>query len=582
MSTVVVDPVTRIEGHLRIEAETDTDNVITRATCAGTMVRGIEIIMRGRDPRDAWAFAQRMCGVCTTSHSIASIRAVEDALAYPIPENARIIRNLLNGAQFVHDHVVHFYHLHALDWVDIVSALDADPEVTAEAQRCISPDRSDNTGRSYFADVQRTLRRFVDSGQLGIFTNGYWGHPEYKLPPEINLMAFAHYLEALAWQRRVARLHAVFGGRNPHPNFVVGGVPNTISIDQAGATAVDEAGLKLVEDVIGEMRTFVDQVYLPDALAIAGFYKDWFTRGEGLGNFLTVGDFPLTRPGTPDRLLDADDLFIPRGAILGRDLSVVHPVDLADPGQIQELVNNSWYEYAAGKGTPLHPYEGETVLNYTGPEPPFDVLGANDAYSWVKSPRWRGKPMEVGPLAHVLMMYATGNEAARDAVDRALVKLEQPIDAMFSTMGRVLARAVESKLIADAMDGWFEQLEESIERGDLRTHNDAQFDPSTWPATARGVGFMEAPRGALAHWLVIDDARIANYQAIVPTTWNAGPRDPLGQQGPFETSIQGHRLQIPDQPLEILRTIHSFDPCMGCAVHLMDPNGEELLEVKVR
>ncbi|MGI9334458.1 MAG: nickel-dependent hydrogenase large subunit [Gammaproteobacteria bacterium] len=590
MSTVVVDPITRIEGHLRIEAETDDNNVITRASCAGTMVRGIEIIMRDRDPRDAWAFAQRMCGVCTTSHSIASIRAVEDALRYPIPENARIIRNLINGAQYVQDHVVHFYHLHALDWVDIVSALSADPDVTAEAQKCISPNRTENVTAGYFAEIKETLKNFVDSGQLGIFTNGYWGHPEYKLPPEINLLAFAHYLEALSWQRKVARLHAVFGGKNPHPNFVVGGVPSTISVgyqtvDGAGAakgiTAVDGIGLGVVAEVIEEMRNFVDQVYVPDALAIARFYEDWFTRGEGVGNFLTVGDFPLTSPGTPDRLIDAADLFIPRGAILNRDLSVLHPVDLTDPAQIQELVSHSWYDYTVGKDAPLHPYAGETTPNYSGPQPPFDTLDVDQSYSWVKSPRWRGKPMEVGPLAHVLMMYASGNEAAREQVDQALVKLELPLEALFSTLGRVVARVVESKLIADEMDGWYSQLTTNIAAGDLRTHNNDLFDPASWPASAQGVGFMEAPRGALAHWIVIEDGKIANYQAVVPTTWNAGPRDALGQQGPFEASIQGHKLQVPDQPLEILRTIHSFDPCMGCAVHLVDPDGEELLQVKV-
>ncbi len=582
MSTVVVDPITRIEGHLRIEAETDSNNVITRAACAGTMVRGIEIIMRERDPRDAWAFAQRICGVCTTSHSIASIRAVEDALSYAVPQNARIIRNLINGAQYVQDHVVHFYHLHALDWVDIVSALDADPAVTAEAQQCISPERTDNVSVAYFADVKARLASFVESGQLGIFTNGYWGHPEYKLPPEINLLAFAHYLEALAWQREIARLHAIFGGRNPHPNFVVGGVPNTISVNYEGVTAVDGTGLGVVSEAIAQMRQFVDQVYVPDAITIARFYKDWFTRGEGIGNFLTVGDFPLTSPGAPDDLLDGSTpLFFPRGAILNRDLSVVHPVDLSDPDQIQELVSHAWYDYSVGKNTPLHPYEGETTPNYTGPQPPYDALDASQSYSWVKSPRWRGKPMEVGPLARLLVMYAGGNAAVREQIDGVLVKLEQPLESMYSTLGRVVARVVESKIIADAMDGWYNQLISSIAAGDLRTHNNESFDPASWPAHAQGVGFMEAPRGALAHWLVIQDGKIANYQCIVPTTWNAGPQDAQGQQGPFEASIQGHQLQIPDQPLEILRTIHSFDPCMGCAVHLVDPEGEELLQIKV-
>ena len=584
MSTVVVDPVTRIEGHLRLEVETDASGVIQRASSVGTMLRGIEVIMRDRDPRDAWAITQRICGVCTSSHAITSVRAVEDALQYPIPENARIIRNLINGAQFVHDHVVHFYHLHALDWVDIVSALDADPAVTAELQRCISPQRTEDISIAYFADVQQRLKNFVESGQLGIFNNGYWGHPEYKLPPELNLLAFAHYLEALAWQRSVARLHAVFGGKNPHPNFAVGGSPSAISTFE-GATRIDGEGLGLVADIIAEMRRFIDQVYVPDTLAIARFYKDWFTKGEGVGNFLTFGDFPLTSPGAPDRLIDGENLFIPRGVILNRDLSVVHPLDLDDPEQVRELVSHSWYDYGAGKDAALHPFDGETTPNYTGPQPPFNTLDVDGSYSWVKSPRWRGKAVEVGPLAHVLMLYATGHEATRDLVNSALSELKVPIDALYSTMGRTAARALESKLLADEMSGWYDQLRTNISNGDIRTHNNALFDPSTWPAQARGIGFLEAPRGALGHWVVIEDGKIANYQAVVPTTWNAGPRttDAQGNEvsGPFEASLLGHQLFDPEQPIEILRTIHSFDPCMGCAVHLVDPDGEELLQVDV-
>lgn len=584
MSTVVVDPITRIEGHLRIEAETNDNGVITRASSAGTMVRGIEIIMKDRDPRDAWAFTQRICGVCTSSHAITAVRAVEDALQYPIPENARIIRNLINGAQYVHDHVVHFYHLHALDWVDIVSALNADPAVTAEAQKCISPSRTENVSATYFSDVQLKLKNFVESGQLGIFTNGYWGHPEYKLPPEINLLAFAHYLEALAWQRKVARLQAVFGGKNPHPNFVVGGCPCAISSNE-GDTRIDGAGLDLVAEVIQDMPAFVDQVYVPDTLAIARFYKDWFARGEGVGNFLTFGDFPLTSPGSFDSLIDSDNLFIPRGVILNRDLSVVHPLDLNDPEQIHELVSHSWYDYSAGKDAPLHPYDGETTPNYSGPQPPFEQLDTSQSYSWVKSPRWRGKAVEVGPLAHVLMLYATGHEATRDLVDGTLRELKLPLDALYSTMGRTAARAVETKLIADEMLGWYNQLQDNIAAGDLRTHNDELFDPATWPAQARGAGFLEAPRGALGHWVIIENGKIANYQAVVPTTWNAGPRttDTNGNEisGPYEAALLGHSLHDPEQPLEILRTIHSFDPCMGCAVHLVDPDGKELLRVKV-
>jgi hydrogenase large subunit len=575
--TVVVDPVTRIEGHLRIEAETD-GNVITRASSSGTMVRGIEIILRGRDPRDAWAFAQRICGVCTLVHGIASVRAVEDALKYDIPRNANLIRNLMIGAQFVHDHVMHFYHLHALDWVDVVSALSADPKATSELAQSISTYAKSSPG--YFADVQARVKKLVASGQLGIFANAYWGHPGYKLPPAANLMAVAHYLEALSWQREVAELHAIFGGKNPHPNFVVGGSPAAISVHEAGGTgttAVNSVGLARVGNIIGQMQSFVEQVYLPDTLAIASFYKDWFTpgHGEGVGNFLCYGDFPTRGVPEPQQMM------MPRGAILGRDLSHIHEVNLDAESEIQEYIAHSWYEYSTGKDSGLHPYQGQTTLHYTGPKPPYDHIDGQASYSWLKSPRWNGHVMEVGPLARVLMLYASGHEPTRELAGKALSQLELPLDALFSTMGRTAARTLESKLIADAMSGWYQQLMANINGGDVRTFNPDLWDRSSWPSHAQGVGFMEAPRGALAHWIVIDDGLISNYQAVVPSTWNAGPRDPQGQDGPYEAALKGQQLAVLAQPLEILRTIHSFDPCLACAVHLTDPNGEELLRVKV-
>ncbi|MFA7525858.1 MAG: nickel-dependent hydrogenase large subunit [Acidithiobacillus sp.] len=580
--TVVVDPVTRIEGHLRIEAEVK-DGVITGASSSGTMVRGLEIILQGRDPRDAWAFAQRICGVCTLVHGIASVRAVEDALHYPIPQNAQLIRNLMIAAQFVHDHVMHFYQLHALDWVDVLSALQADPAKTAALAQSLSDYPRSSPG--YFAEVKDKFARFAASGQLGIFANGYWGNPAYKLPPETNLMALAHYLDALAWQREVAKLHAVFGGKNPHPNFVVGGVPTAISVSPAalhdgaaagvGATAVNMTGLEIVQNVIREIRRFVDQVYLPDTLAIAGFYKDWFGKGEGVGNFLTYGEFPSMG------INDLDGLMIPRGIILNRDISTLHPLELTAPDQIQEFVAHSWYSYTVGKDQGLHPFAGQTHLDYTGPQPPYAHLDSAASYSWIKSPRWKGKAMEVGPLARMLVLYASGNQEARTLVDSSLRKLDLPVEALFSTMGRTAARTLESKIIADAMQGWYDQLMANIRAGKLETFNPALWEPSSWPAEARGVGFMEAPRGALAHWLVIKDGVIDNYQAVVPSTWNAGPRDAAGQDGPYEAALQGTELPDPAQPLEILRTIHSFDPCIACAVHLVDPAGEELLQVKI-
>jgi len=568
---IVVDPITRIEGHLRIEAQMEGDRIAS-AYSSGTMVRGIEIILRGRDPRDAWAFAQRICGVCTLVHGIASVRSVENALNYPIPPNAQLIRNLMIGAQYIHDHVMHFYHLHALDWVDVVSALSADPAATAQLAQSISDWPKASPG--YFSEIKKKLKGFVEAGQLGIFAKAYWGSPVYKLPPEANLMAVAHYLEALSWQRDVVKLHAIFGGKNPHPNFLVGGV--ACPIDLNSDSAINSKKLSQVQDVITSMRTFTDQVYVPDTLAIASFYKDWGERGEGLGNFLCYGDLPSTSMDDPE------GFFFPQGVILDRDLSTIHPLDLHNTEEIKEQVAHSWYDYSVGKEAGLHPYQGETQLNYTGPEPPFEHLNVEESYSWLKAPRWKDKAVEVGPLARVLMLYAKGHEQTRELVNMTLSKLDLPTRALFSTLGRTAARTLETKVLADAMQGWYDQLIANIKAGDTKTFNENLWDPSTWPARCQGVGFMEAPRGALGHWIVIEDGRIANYQAVVPSTWNAGPRDTQGQAGAYEAALQdNHQLADVKQPVEILRTIHSFDPCIACAVHLSDEDGDEMLQLKV-
>jgi hydrogenase large subunit len=398
-------------------------------------------------------------------------------------------------------------------------------------------------------------------------------------------MAVAHYLEALAWQRDVVKLHAIFGGKNPHPNFVVGGVPSAISVHTAAeiggggqsATAVNMTGLETVQNVIKQMRDFVDQVYVPDTLAIAGFYKEWGAMGEGLGNFMTFGDMPSKGFWDPESYL------IPRGVILNRDLTTVHPIDFDKDDEIEEYVSHSWYKYQGGDGKGLHPFAGETEFNYTGPKPPYDQLNVEDKYSWLKSPRWKGKSMEVGPLARVLMMYATGNHQTKELVDYTLKTLDVPVQALFSTLGRTAARTLESKIIADSMQGWYDALLANIKAGDVKTFNEQYWDPSTWPKAMHGVGLMEAPRGGLSHWIVVEDGRIANYQAVVPSTWNAGPRDSAGVPGAYEAALQDrHTLHDPKQPIEILRTIHSFDPCIACAVHVTDPDGEELVKVKVR
>ncbi|MEJ1378390.1 MAG: nickel-dependent hydrogenase large subunit, partial [Candidatus Sedimenticola sp. (ex Thyasira tokunagai)] len=465
-----------------------------------------------------------------------------------------------------------FYHLHALDWVDVVSALSADPKKTSELAQSISSWPKSSPG--YFSDMKKKLKGFVDAGQLGIFANGYWGHPAYKLPPEANLMAVAHYLEALTWQRDVAKLHTIFGGKNPHPNFLVGGVASPIDLNSD--SAINTKKLMQVQDVINQMRTFVDQVYVPDTLAVASFYKDWFKRGEGLGNFMCYGDLPATSMSDPSSYL------FPAGAILNRDLSTVHDIDVHDPGQIQEYVAHSWYDYDDGNEAGLHPYDGETNLNYTGPTPPYKHLDVEDAYSWLKSPRWKNHSMEVGPLARVLLLYAKGHEPTVELAKYALGKLDVPVEALFSTLGRTAARTLETKILADGMQGWFDDLVANIKAGDSKTFNETLWDPSSWPSECQGAGYMEAPRGALGHWVVIKDGKIANYQAVVPSTWNAGPRDAKGVPGAYEAALQdNHKLHDPKQPLEILRTIHSFDPCIACAVHLSDENGEELIKVQV-
>lgn len=566
---LVIDPITRIEGHLRIEAEVGPDNKIAAAYSSGTMVRGMEIILRGRDPREAWAFAQRACGVCTTVHAFASIRSVEDALKIKIPNAANLIRNLMIAQQYVHDHVMHFYHLHALDWVDVVAALKADPQKTSEIQQSISS--WPISSPAYFADVRNKVQAIVDSGQLSIFANAYWGHPAYKLPPEINLLAVAHYLEALDWQRDVVKIHTIFGGKNPHPNFVVGGVP--MPIDLNSDTALNASHLAIISASIEKIIAFVDQVYLPDLLAIAPYYLEYAGLGEGLGNFLTWGEFPADGANDPTKFL------VPRALILNRDLNNITVPDPNDFDKMKEYVARSWYKYGAGDNAGLHPWQGETAFNYTGPALPYDQLEVEQKYSWLKAPRWNDVAVEVGPLARVLAMYATGNQQVQELTNAVLKKLNAPISAVFSTLGRTAARAIETKVFADSLRTFYGDLVAAIKAGDTRTFDDSKWEPGTWPSKAQGFGFMEAPRGALGHWIVIEGGVIANYQMVVPTTWNGSPRDHKGQPSAYEASLVGTPLAVPDQPLEILRTIHSFDPCMACAVHMVDANGADLGEV---
>jgi [NiFe] hydrogenase large subunit/hydrogenase large subunit len=559
MARIVVDPVTRIEGHLRVEAEVE-DGVVRDAWSSSTMFRGIEIILKGRDPRDAWAFAQRICGVCTTVHAIASIRAVEDAIGAKPPPNARLVRQLMMSAQMVHDHVVHFYHLHAFDWVDVISALSADPAKTSSVAESISD--WPRTSPRYFASVQARVRGLAEQGQLGPFANAYWGHPAYLLPPEVNLLAVTHYLEALDWQREFAKLHAILGGKNPHPqSFVVGGMAIPVDPDEQASLNMDS--LSHLRKLIRGARDFVHKVYLPDLLAIAPFYKDWARHGVGVENYMAYGDY---------------EQFFPSGIVRGRDLSRVERVDSA---KITESVTHSWYEYS-GEDEALHPYKGETNPKYTGPDPPYDWLDTNEKYSWLKSPRYGGVPMEVGPLARVLVAYGSGHETFRGLVDRTLGQLGLERDALFSTLGRIVARALETAALVDSMEGWVDALADNMDKRDLRIADNEKWDPATWPSDCTGAGFHEAPRGALGHWVHIQKGKILNYQCVVPSTWNAGPRDGSGRRGPYEQALLGTPVADPTQPLEILRTLHSFDPCMACGVHVVDASRRELAHVTVR
>ncbi|MFN8629487.1 MAG: nickel-dependent hydrogenase large subunit [Chloroflexota bacterium] len=574
MANVVIDPVTRIEGHLRIEAQVDGGKV-SKAWSSGTMFRGMELILQKRDPREAWIWAQRICGVCTTVHAHTSVYAVENALGIEIPPNARIIRNLIAGTQHIQDHVIHFYHLHALDWVDVVSALSADPAKTSALAQSISD--YDISSEDHFKNVLARLKKLADSGQLSLMASGYWGHPAYKLPPEVNLLAVSHYLDALEWQREVIKVHSVLGGKNPHlQTYLVGGMAS--AVDPNSPNVINWERITFIRERIALMRKFVEQVYMPDVLAIGGFegYAEWWGLGAGHKNYLAYG-------GLQSGLQNDESRFgFQRGIIMGGDLTKVVPLDQT---KITEAIAHSYYEYTGGKSA-LHPWDGQTNPKYAGPTPPYENLnlGDNDKYSWLKAPRYDGQPMEVGPLARMLVAYGSGNPAVKKLVDGALATLKAPPTALFSTLGRVAARMLEAVYLLDLMDGWLNDLQNNMDSGDLRIHDGTKWDPSTWgDKEYQGFGFHEAPRGALGHWVHIGkDHKIANYQAVVPSTWNAGPRDEAGVSGPYEASLEGTPVADPTQPLELLRTIHSFDPCLACAVHVVDAKGREAVRVEVR
>ncbi len=561
---ITVDPITRIEGHLRIDAEIENGQ-ITKAWSSGQMWRGIEVILKGRDPRDAWLFTQRICGVCTTVHAIASVRAVENALGMEIPLNAQYIRNIILALHALHDHIVHFYVLSALDWVDVVSALKADIKETAKLAQSLSDWPGNSVDR--FKAVKKKLEDLVASGQLGPFANAYWGHPAMKLPPEVNLMAVSHYLEALDYQRKADSAIAILGGKNPHiQNLSVGGV--TTAINPENEATLNMERLYWIKQMAQEVRDFVHKVYLIDVCAIGALYRDWLKYGAGIKNYLAVPDMPLDPKGTKFDL--------PGGTIFNGDLSKATPFkDFNDPyfkENITECIAHSWYDGSWTKS----PFQEETVPKYTDFQP-------DGKYSWIKAPRFKGEPMQVGPLAQVLLGYALGHELTKKYVDFALKKVsaiagvDVGVEALHSTPGRHLGRAIRAAICADLAIKHWQLLVENISRGDLEI-----FNPPTFPKGQQmGFGFHEAPRGTLSHWIVIEDGKIKNYQCVVPSTWNAGPRDDKGKPGPYEASLVGNPIADPEKPLEVLRTVHSFDPCIACAVHCLDPSGREFSRVKV-
>lgn len=564
---VTIDPITRIEGHLRIDVEVEGGKV-KEAWASAQMWRGIEVILKGRDPRDAWAFVQRICGVCTTVHAIASVRAVESALQMEIPLNAQYVRNIILCAHALHDHTVHFYHLSALDWVDVVSALKADPKKTAALAQSLS----DWPGNSvtYFKEVKKRLEKFVASGQLGPFSTGYWGHPAMKLPPEVNLLAVGHYLAALDYQYKANQVVALFGGKTPHiQTVVVGGV--ALAINPENEATLNMERLAWAKELLLQVRDFVHQVYFVDAVALAALYSDWFKIGAGVTNYLAVPDLPLDTKGTKFDL--------PGGTIFNGDLSTVKAItsfnDAYFRDNVAECVMHSWYD---GDWT-RHPWQEDTVPKYTE----FQDKGK---YSWAKAPRFKGEPMQVGPLAQVLVGYALGHELIKKWTDEALKRISSisgkriTIKDLHSTMGRQIARAIRAAVLAELALKHLDLLIENIGRGDLEIY--PYHKPPTFPKDEiMGFGFHEAPRGTLSHWVVIENGKIKNYQAVVPSTWNVSPRCSQGKRGPYEESLLDNPVAQPEKPLEVLRTIHSFDPCIACAVHVLDPHKKEIVKVKV-
>ncbi|WP_419768785.1 nickel-dependent hydrogenase large subunit [Arcobacter sp.] len=563
---IIVDPITRIEGHLRIEVEIDENNVIKNAFASSTLWRGLETIVKNRDPRDAGFLMQRICGVCTFSHYRAGIEAVEDALNITPPLNAKLTRSLMNQALFMHDHLVHFYHLHGLDWVDITSALKADPaKASKEAFKYTKYPIA--TGENDLVKVKDRVKEFAARGELGPFANAYWGHETFRLTPEQNLIALSHYLKALEVQRTAAQLMAMFGGKQPHPqSLTVGGV--TCVMDLLDPSRMAEYLTKYKE-----VSNFIEHAYCADILMAGQAYakEPSVTAKAGTMNFMSHKEMQLNRT----------EFLFDTGIILNGDLSKVHPIN---EDLITEEATHSWYK----DDEPLHPYDGKTNPNYTGmseamtigaegKEVHSKVIDEKGKYSWIKSPRYDGKAMEVGPLASVLVSYASGNKRIVKIVDEFLEQTGLPTEALFTTLGRTAARALQVKAIIENGLETFDTLIENL-KVDQETYTTYKIDKDK---EYKGRFIGDVPRGMLSHWIRIKNGVVENYQAVVPSTWNAGPEDSTGLKGPYESNLIGLKVKDITQPLEIIRVIHSFDPCIACAVHVMDTKGNELGSYKV-
>ncbi|MCV3337233.1 nickel-dependent hydrogenase large subunit [Campylobacter sp. RKI_CA19_01121] len=563
---IIIDPLTRIEGHLRVEVVVDENNVIKEAYSGSTLWRGLETIVKGRDPRDAGFLTQRICGVCTFSHYRAGIIAVENALGITPPLNAVLTRTLMNAALYMHDHVVHFYQLHGLDFVDVVSALSADVKKASD-EAFKYTDMPYATGADKLLEVQQRLKTFVDKGNLGPFANAYYGHATYRFTSEQNLIALSHYLECLRIQRTIAQAMAIFGAKNPHPqSLTVGGV--TCVMDLLNPSRMAEYMTKFQE-----VADFINRAYYPDIIMAAKAYSKEASvlNDVGVNNFYTEKEFQVS----------SDEWLFEGGIIRNGDLSKVEEVDEA---KITEEATRSWY----ADNEALHPYDGKTNPNYTGlidgesiddkgnmvHSKVFDTKGK---YSWIKAPRYENLPMQVGPLANILVNYAKGNKIVVEAVDSFLKTTNLPLKALMSTLGRTGARAIEAKIIADHGLKAFNSLVENL-KTDESTCATYVIDKNK---EYKGRFMGSAPRGALSHWCRIKNGVIENWQAVVPSTWNASPKDANGVGGSYEQCLIGMKLADVKQPLEVIRAIHSYDPCIACAVHVMDTKGNNLSEYKV-